>query len=218
MPAASWSSSACSRGSPARAVTPDAINIMSARAGGEIARLPLGEAASFRAGAPYWVMHRADLQAALQAAGQRQSRYRAAARLPVRGRHRARQGTDGRAAPRQRAAAGAGGGADRRRRHLVVGAASSVPGGAAAILRPDRLARHARRDRVAARIYLARACSSGWDRTRISSPIRSRARGRSTSSPSCREPGTGRAGARRATPTKSRTRSPRRAGPRPRGC
>ena len=49
------------------AVTPDAINIMSARHGGEIARLPLGEAASFRAGAPYWVVHRADLQAALQA-------------------------------------------------------------------------------------------------------------------------------------------------------
>jgi salicylate hydroxylase len=46
---------------------PDAINIMSAREGGEIARLPLGEAASFRAGAPYWVVHRADLQAALQA-------------------------------------------------------------------------------------------------------------------------------------------------------
>ncbi|KRR21014.1 monooxygenase [Bradyrhizobium lablabi] len=52
----------------ARAVTPEAINIMSARAGGEIARLPLGEAASLRAGAPYWVMHRADLQAALLAA------------------------------------------------------------------------------------------------------------------------------------------------------
>lgn len=51
-----------------RAVTPESINIMSARAGGEIARLPLGEAASFRAGAPYWVVHRADLQAALQAA------------------------------------------------------------------------------------------------------------------------------------------------------
>jgi salicylate hydroxylase len=33
-----------------RAVMPDAINIMSAREGGEIARLPLGEAASFRAG------------------------------------------------------------------------------------------------------------------------------------------------------------------------
>jgi salicylate hydroxylase len=52
----------------ARAVTPEAINIISAREGGEIARLPLGEAASLRAGAPYWVIHRADLQAALQAA------------------------------------------------------------------------------------------------------------------------------------------------------
>ncbi len=51
----------------ARAVIPDAISIMSARSGGEVARLPLGEAATFRAGAPYWVVHRADLQAALQA-------------------------------------------------------------------------------------------------------------------------------------------------------
>jgi salicylate hydroxylase len=50
-----------------RAVTPEAINIISARAGGEIARLPLGEAAALKAGAPYWVMHRADLQNALQA-------------------------------------------------------------------------------------------------------------------------------------------------------
>lgn len=50
-----------------RAVAPESINIMSARAGGEISRLPLGEAATFRAGAPYWVVHRADLQAALQA-------------------------------------------------------------------------------------------------------------------------------------------------------
>ena len=51
----------------ARAVTPEAISIMSAQRGGEIIRLPLGEAATSRAGAPYWVMHRADLQAALQA-------------------------------------------------------------------------------------------------------------------------------------------------------
>jgi salicylate hydroxylase len=51
-----------------RAVTPEAISIMSARAGGEIARLPLGEAASTRAGAPYWVVHRADLQTALAGA------------------------------------------------------------------------------------------------------------------------------------------------------
>jgi salicylate hydroxylase len=52
----------------ARAVTADAISLMSARSGGEITRLPLGEAAAFRAGAPYWVVHRADLQGALQAA------------------------------------------------------------------------------------------------------------------------------------------------------
>lgn len=52
----------------ARAVMPDAISLMSVQSGGEVARLPLGEAASLRAGAPYWVMHRADLQAALQAA------------------------------------------------------------------------------------------------------------------------------------------------------
>jgi salicylate hydroxylase len=51
----------------ARAVMPEAISILSARAGGEIIRLPLGETASLRAGAPYWVIHRADLQAALQA-------------------------------------------------------------------------------------------------------------------------------------------------------
>ena len=51
----------------ARAVTPDSVSLMSARSGGEVVRLPLGEAASARAGAPYWVMHRADLQAALQA-------------------------------------------------------------------------------------------------------------------------------------------------------
>src|SRR5947199_1800165 len=48
----------------ARAVTLEAISIMSARSGGEIARLPLGETACFRAGAPYWVVHRADLQSA----------------------------------------------------------------------------------------------------------------------------------------------------------
>ena len=49
-----------------RAVTPDAISLMSARSGGEVVRLPLGEAATAAAGAPYWVVHRADLQAALQ--------------------------------------------------------------------------------------------------------------------------------------------------------
>ena len=51
-----------------RAVTPEAVSIMSARAGGELLRLPLGETAALRAGAPYWVVHRADLQAALAGA------------------------------------------------------------------------------------------------------------------------------------------------------
>ena len=49
-----------------RAVTPDAISLISARSGGEVVRMPL-DAATFEAGAPYWVVHRADLQAALQA-------------------------------------------------------------------------------------------------------------------------------------------------------
>lgn len=49
-------------------IVPDAVTVLSARRGRQIARLPLGEAATFRAGAPYWVIHRADLQAALVAA------------------------------------------------------------------------------------------------------------------------------------------------------
>ncbi|QDF38917.1 FAD-dependent monooxygenase [Bradyrhizobium symbiodeficiens] len=51
-----------------RAVVPEAVSIMSARAGGELLRMPLGESASARAGAPYWVVHRADLQSALAGA------------------------------------------------------------------------------------------------------------------------------------------------------
>ena len=48
-----------------RAVTPDSICLMSARNGGEISRLALTKAAS-DVDAPYWVIHRADLQAALR--------------------------------------------------------------------------------------------------------------------------------------------------------
>jgi salicylate hydroxylase len=50
-----------------RVVTPDAISLMSARSGREISRIPLGDSIS-DAEAPYWVIHRADLQAALQGA------------------------------------------------------------------------------------------------------------------------------------------------------
>jgi salicylate hydroxylase len=49
----------------ARAVAPDAVCLMNGKDGTEIARLPLGGAPS-DAAAPYWVIHRADLQAALR--------------------------------------------------------------------------------------------------------------------------------------------------------
>jgi len=50
-----------------RVVTPDAISLMSGRSGREISRILLGDAATLRPEAPYWVVHRADLQAALLA-------------------------------------------------------------------------------------------------------------------------------------------------------
>lgn len=46
-------------------IAPDAISIMTARTGKEIGRIPLGEAAAFRYGAPYWIIRRADLQSVL---------------------------------------------------------------------------------------------------------------------------------------------------------
>ena len=49
------------------AIVPEAVCMMSAASGGQVARLPLGAEATARAGAPYWVIHRADLQAALAA-------------------------------------------------------------------------------------------------------------------------------------------------------
>jgi salicylate hydroxylase len=49
-------------------VAPDAIRIIKAETGRDIARIPLGTEAEHRYGAPYWVIHRADLQRALAAA------------------------------------------------------------------------------------------------------------------------------------------------------
>jgi len=49
----------------AQAVTPIALRVLDARTGGEIVRMPLGEVAARRYGAPFWVIHRADLQAVL---------------------------------------------------------------------------------------------------------------------------------------------------------
>lgn len=56
------------------AVRPEAIVIRDARAADEIARLPLGAAFEREHGAPYLVVHRADLQAALLAAVRREPR------------------------------------------------------------------------------------------------------------------------------------------------
>lgn len=47
------------------AVTPEAISVMSARSGREVVRIPIGAEATRRYGAPYLVLHRADLQKAL---------------------------------------------------------------------------------------------------------------------------------------------------------
>lgn len=46
-------------------VQPDAIRVMSGGSGREITRIPLGAAAERRYGAPFWTVHRGDLQAAL---------------------------------------------------------------------------------------------------------------------------------------------------------
>jgi 2-polyprenyl-6-methoxyphenol hydroxylase-like FAD-dependent oxidoreductase len=48
-----------------RAVAPEAIRVMRAANAREIVRIPLGREAELRFGAPYWVIHRADLQAGL---------------------------------------------------------------------------------------------------------------------------------------------------------
>ncbi|CAM5358773.1 3-hydroxybenzoate 6-hydroxylase OS=Afipia felis OX=1035 GN=mhbM PE=4 SV=1 [Afipia felis] len=49
------------------AVAPAAIGIINARNGREIARVPLGDKIRARYGAPYWLLHRPDLQAVLLA-------------------------------------------------------------------------------------------------------------------------------------------------------
>jgi len=51
-------------------MAPEAIRVMSGGSGREIARIPLGAVAETRYGAPYWTIHRGDLQAALAAAAE----------------------------------------------------------------------------------------------------------------------------------------------------
>ena len=49
-------------------MTPQAIRVMAGGSGREIVRIPLGQEVERRYGAPYWTIHRGDLQAALAAA------------------------------------------------------------------------------------------------------------------------------------------------------
>ena len=51
----------------AAAIAPDAVNIIDARNGRRIVHIPLGGKIPDHYGAPYWLLHRADLQAALLA-------------------------------------------------------------------------------------------------------------------------------------------------------
>jgi 2-polyprenyl-6-methoxyphenol hydroxylase-like FAD-dependent oxidoreductase len=53
-------------------MAPQAIRVMSGGQGREIVRIPLGPAVERRYGAPYWVIHRGDLQMALAAAVERE--------------------------------------------------------------------------------------------------------------------------------------------------
>ena len=55
----------------AAVVAPEAIDVRDARNGARLAAIPLGETARQRYGAPYWLIHRADLQAGLIAAVRR---------------------------------------------------------------------------------------------------------------------------------------------------
>jgi salicylate hydroxylase len=51
-------------------VVPEALVVRSGASGGEIVRMPLGSAAEQRHGAPFWLVHRGDLHAALVAAAE----------------------------------------------------------------------------------------------------------------------------------------------------
>jgi salicylate hydroxylase len=51
-----------------RGVMPEGLRVLAGKSGREILRMPLGALAAQRYGAPYWLIHRGDLQAALAAA------------------------------------------------------------------------------------------------------------------------------------------------------
>jgi salicylate hydroxylase len=51
-----------------RVIVPEEVAVANARSERVMARIPLGAAAEARYGAPYWIVHRSDLQSALREA------------------------------------------------------------------------------------------------------------------------------------------------------
>jgi salicylate hydroxylase len=133
--------------------TPASVSIMTARSGGEVIRLPLGSA---RDDAPYWLVHRADLQSALLGAVTAHPDIELRLGCPVDN----LRATPGRHHRQRRVRAGL----DRRRWRVVFRATATVSRDAAALLRPDRLARHAGNEPAGKRPDPPVASSSGWGR------------------------------------------------------
>ena len=133
-------------------VTPEAICLMSASSGGEITRLPLDQDPD--SAAPYWVIHRADLQAALRDAVQDNPdiELRLGCQFEDVSSHAKGLTVIQRSGPTRREELALA--LDRRRRHLVSGPSPFASRSAAALLRADCLAWHARYHAVAARIYI----------------------------------------------------------------
>ena len=61
-------------------VAPQAVRVLNAKSGREIVRMPLGDTAAQRYGAPYWMIHRGDLQAVLSGRRRAGARHHAQAR------------------------------------------------------------------------------------------------------------------------------------------
>ena len=175
-------------------MAPQAIRVMAGGSGREIVRIPLGADAERRYGAPYWTIHRGDLQAALAAAAQdaQDVELKLGARVED-------FATHGNGVTVQAHSGGARAGrarrrADRRRRRMVDAerahpgpqrrrASATAPPGAR-WCRPTPCRKNS----------ASRWCICGSGTTPISCIIRSKAAASSTSSASCTTNGTRPAG------------------------
>ena len=117
-------------------VVPEELRVMSAGSARVLARAPLGAAVEQRYGAPYWVIHRGDLQAVAGRGGAGASRYRAPSRHAGRRLHPPPQWRHCRGPCRRPRHGGTRHRARRRRRNMV---ATARPPGRH---RPPRFANH----------------------------------------------------------------------------